>query len=221
MVSRWHLMLGAIALTALWLLARSQLPSWVADPQYWWQTPDQKGAALYRAGDFADAHKHFRQSAWRGAACYRAGDWKCAEMAFRVADAEIAAGALAFNRGNTAVRAGQLLAAVKQYDDALHHRPDWLPVLENRALVVAAIDAMEQRKKPDSSHGEPTLPPDGVEVSDKNEKGKPGRIDIEKLSSDAIAQMWLRNVRNDPGDFLRLRFADEARQAGDSMQGRP
>ena len=65
------------------------------------------------------------------------------------------------------------------------------------------------------------MPPDGVEVSDKNEKGKPGRIDIEKLSSDAIAQMWLRNVRNDPGDFLRLRFADEARQAGDSMQGRP
>lgn len=213
----------ALALFAGVLLARERLPAWSGDPRYWWRTPDQTGAALYRAGEFAAAKGHFLDSAWRGAACYRAGDWSCAEAAFAAVTTDVAV--RDFNRGNTAVRAGQLTLAVQHYDAALRARPAWAAAQENRALVLQALAAREQRKNDGSADGEPTLPPDGVDFGKKDKRGKPGRIEIEKLDSDAIARMWLRTVRTDPGAFLRLRFAEEARQAdtgtGTAAKGAP
>lgn len=189
-------------------------PPWLRDPAYWWRTPDQRGADALAQGNFAAAARHFQRADWRGVACYRAGDFTCADAAFALAGGATAWQAeAAFNRGNVAARAGRLPQALAHFDAALLARPDWREARENRALVAAAIAAERKAEKPRDGAGEPALPPDGVVVDEQGKRGKAGRIEIEALDDAASQAIWLRNVKNDPAAFLRLRFADEARRA--------
>jgi Ca-activated chloride channel homolog len=188
-----------------------QLPSWARNPDYWWQTPNQRGAALYAEGDFAHAAQHFHNPAWRAAALYRARDWPAAEAAF----AQLPDTAeQRFNRGNVAAHAGQLAQAVAHYDAALTQRPGWAHAIKNRQLVANEI-AKRKRRPPEQDGGEPMLDPDGTVIDEQAQRGKPGRIDVEKLDPSALAALWLRTVRTDPGAFLRLRFAQEVRLGAD------
>jgi len=43
-----------------------------------------------------------------------------------------------------------------------------------------------------------------------HERGKRGAVEIEKLGPEAIDKLWLRNVRTDPAEYLRARFAAES-----------
>lgn len=204
----------AAALLVVGAVAGLAFPDWARDPRYWWQTPDQLGQALYQQGDAAQAAQHFRMPQWRGTACYRSGDFACAEAAFaQAALMPDGAATAAFNRGNVAAHAGRLADALARYDEALALRPDWRAARANHAVVLAELGARQQRARERAAADEPVLPPDGTVVDDQGKRGKPGRIEVEKLDSDALAALWLRNVRNDPGAFLRLRFAEERRRA--------
>jgi Ca-activated chloride channel family protein len=194
--------------------AGHDVPDWFADPAYWWQTPDQAGAEQYAAGRYRAASEHFHSAAWRGTACYRAADYACAERAFTQADMTVAE--RQFNLGNVAARAGRLAQALTAYDAALAARPDWSPAVHNREIVLKLIVDRGKRPAPKKlgEPGDPNLDPDQVEIDKNGAHGKRGRMDIEKLDPNSLAQLWLRQINSDAGDFLRLRFADEAARQG-------
>ena len=50
-----------------------------------------------------------------------------------------------------------------------------------------------------------------MKVDEEGKRGKRGTVEIEKLGPDAIDKLWLRNVRTDPAEFLRARFAAGSR----------
>ena len=187
-------------------------PDWAWQPGYWWQTPDQRGTTAFAQGDWAKAMQHFRQSTqstrsdWLAAACYRAGDLDCAASAL----AEATSAQASYNLGNVETRRGRLASALKHFDAALIKQPGWREAEDNRALVLSLIAERTRRGEPPDGEGDPTFDPDQVITDEKGKHGKAGRIEIEKLDPKSLAQLWLRQVRNDPGEFLRLRFADEA-----------
>lgn len=190
------------------------LPDWFADPAYWWQTPDQAGAAFYAAGHYRAAGGQFRDAAWRGTACFRAADYACAEQAFTHAGMDAAE--QHFNLGNVAARAGKFDKALAEYDAALAVRPDWPNAAHNRGIVLALLVERSKRPLPEDfdGRGDPTLDPDQAEIDQRGARGKPRRMEIEKLDPNALAPLWLRQINSDAGEFLRLRFGDEAARQG-------
>ena len=54
---------------------------------------------------------------------------------------------------------------------------------------------------------------DQIRFDDKGKKGKQGKVEVDRLTDEQIAQMWLRGVQTSPADFLRLKFAEQARVA--------
>lgn len=189
------------------------IPPWAMQPGYWWQTPVQRGAHAFTQGDWAQAMRHFRQSPqpeWLAAACYRAGDLDGAAASLTALLTESAPPHLRYNLGNIEARRGRLASALKHYDAALAAQPDWREAEDNRQLVLHLIAERTRRGEPPDGDGEPNLDPDEIITDEKGKQGKAGTIEIEKLDPKSLAQLWLRQVRNDPGEFLRLRFADEA-----------
>lgn len=201
---------------------QASLPDALRDPQFWWRTPDQQGAEHFAAGDFAGAARLFADPAWRGNACYRSGDLACAEAAFAQSGLQPGAEADAsYNRGNVAARAGRWPDAVAHYEDALRLRPGWREAEDNRRLVLAAIDRQAAASKKRIGEGDdPQDRPDGTVTDEKGKHGKPGQLTVEQLDDASLARMLLRNVRTDPGDYLRLRFADEVSRQSESGLGR-
>jgi Ca-activated chloride channel family protein len=188
--------------------AQHRLPDWVRDPAYWWRTPDQRGADLYAEGDFVAASLQFRAPGWRGVACYRAENYPCAAQAFARSGMDPAVEH--FNLGNVDARRGQLSRALIHYDAALDARPGWTIVQDNRRLVLELIaDRSRRPQPPEPTGGGPNLDPDDIVIDERGGQGKPGQIQIEKIDPDSLAQQWLKQIRNDPAEFLRLRFASE------------
>ena len=96
-----------------------------------WQRPDQQAAAALRRGDARQAQALARDPAWRGAAAYRAGDYAAAAQALQ----QVPGATAAYNRGNALARAGQFEAALASYDRALQLDPHLADAKANRQAV--------------------------------------------------------------------------------------
>ncbi len=96
-----------------------------------WQRPDQQAAAALRRGDARQAQALARDPAWRGAAAYRAGDYAAAAQALQ----HVPGATAAYNRGNALARAGQFDAAIASYDRALQLDPKLADAKANRQAV--------------------------------------------------------------------------------------
>ena len=83
--------------------------------------------------------------------------------------------------------------------------------MENRELVVALIEADESESKRDEPPpgGEPTFDADQVQVDERGKDGTTGEIEVEQLTDEQLAEMWMRRLQSTPADFLRQRFAVE------------
>jgi len=132
------LLLVAMAFRRSWLfvLALVLLPtlSRPAQAGSWtdlWRRPDQQAAAALRRGDARQAQAVARDPAWRGAAAYRAGDYATAAKALQQAPGATAA----YNRGNALARAGQFEAAISAFDRALQLDPNLADAKANRQAV--------------------------------------------------------------------------------------
>ena len=149
----------------------------------------------------------FEDPLWKGVACYRAADYACAVDAFARVDSPSAW----FDLGNAYAKTGELKLALAAYDKALAARPGWPEAQANRDLLAGLIP--KPKKEDAEEQEEPNEKPDQVKFDDKGKKGKAGKIEIEHLTDEQIAQMWLRGVQTSPADFLRLKFAEQARVA--------
>lgn len=178
-----------------------------------WLTPDQQGRRLLERGEFAAAAVTFEDPMWRGVASYRAGDFDAAIDAFAADPSPEAA----FDFGNAQARLGNYQQAVASYQQALADRPGWIEAQENLDLVQAILDAQAD-DAPQGNPGDPTFAPDELQFDDQAPQGERGEVDMQQLTDEQIAEMWMRRLQTSPADFLRRRFATEVAQRGDAQQ---
>ncbi|HKR76343.1 MAG TPA: tetratricopeptide repeat protein [Rhodanobacter sp.] len=96
-----------------------------------WQRRDQQAAAALRQGDAKQALQLARDPAWRGAAAYRAGDYAAAAQALQ----EAKGGDAAYNLGNALAREGRYQDAIHAYNRALKLDPANADAKANRQAV--------------------------------------------------------------------------------------
>lgn len=179
---------------------------WPRDLLGWWLTPDQQGQRLFRQERFAEAADRFENPEWRGIAWFRAGEFERAAGAFgRLTTAEAA-----YNRGNALVMLGQYDAAIASYERALQLRPGWPAAQDNRALAVARRELLAPPETDAGGTGG-QLGADEIVFDDTGRVDRSGSETVseggEAMSEAELRAVWLRRVQNEPGDFLRARFA--------------
>jgi Ca-activated chloride channel family protein len=169
-------------------------------------TRDQQGRYYFDRGDYKTASERFQDPLWRGVACYRAADYACAVDAFARVDSAEAW----YDLGNAYSETGELKLAVAAYDRALAGRPGWPQATANRQRVAALIPGEKKKDDDPGAEGDPARKPDDIRFDDKGRNGKRGGVQVEKLTDEQVAQMWLRGAQTSPVDFLRLKFAAQA-----------
>lgn len=184
----------------------------IHNPDFW-SNPGRRGDRLLRDGRFEAAAKAHRDPFRRGVALYRAGDFKAAAEAFATVNTPEAA----FDRGNALVMLGKYDDAITSYDRALSLRARWLECEENRAVAVVRRDRLK------ATGGDMT---GGRVKADKVvfEKGKRSDASRESevaagdpLNDEQLRGLWLRRVQTKPADFLRSKFAFQARAKGAAL----
>lgn len=130
----WVLLLPLILLPMLSTTAHAS--GW----RDWWQRPDQQAASALRQGNAAKAQQLAQDPAWRGAAAYRAGDYAAAAQALQQAKGADAP----YNLGNALAKLGRYQDAIKAYDRALQLDPHNQDAQANRKLVEEAMRKQQQ-----------------------------------------------------------------------------
>ena len=161
---------------AVWLLVvlapvpRAHAFEW----QDLWKRPDQRGFEALEAEQAERAAQLFDDPEWRSAAQYRAGQFE--ESAVSLANVDSTAAH--YNRGNALAKAGQLPAAIAEYDSALTLDPEHEDARYNRELVEKLLqDNPQQQQQPqDQGQGEQTQgnSDQGESQSGEQQEGQPG-----------------------------------------------
>ena len=139
--------------------------------------------------------------ATRGVALYRAGHYPEADAAFAAAGRKAT-----FNRGVSLAATGQYPLARAYFDAVLFAAAGDSEARENRALVDRLIPpVIGEGNEAGRISVTPIATQGGVPTeSDPRRLGK--RLDEGGLVADAA---WLATIPDDPGEFLKLRLADE------------
>lgn len=159
----WVLLLPLVLLP-LWP-ATAQATSW----QDWWQRPDQQAASALQQGNADKALQLARDPALRGAAAYRAQDYAAAAKAL-----EQAKGADAqYNLGNALAKLGRYEDALKAYDQALKLDPHNDDARANRKVVEDAMRKPPQNAP--SQQQQKSGGGQGDQNKQKNQNGSSGQ----------------------------------------------
>jgi Ca-activated chloride channel family protein len=159
-----------------------------ADATSWhdlWQRPDQQAAQALQQGQAKQAQQLAHDPAWRGAAAYRAGNYAGAAQALQQAPG----GDAAYNLGNALARQGQYPQAIGAYDHALKLAPDNADAKANRKAVEDWL--RQQQKQPDQqqSNEQKQQGKNGDKgQSSSGEQGKDGKPDSQQAQDEKSAQ---------------------------------
>ncbi|WP_114239062.1 tetratricopeptide repeat protein [Dyella sp. C9] len=181
---------GWLALLPLVLLPCLAQPAHASGWNDLWRRPDQQAAAALRDGKARQALQLAPDPAWRGAAAYRAGDYAAAASALRGqagSDAQ-------YNLGNALARQQDYQGALEAYDRALKADPGNADALANRKAVEDWLKRQQQQpqsqqgaqdNKGKSGSDKTTTPPDNAQ-GQAGQQGKPDDQDSQagKPSSD-------------------------------------
>ncbi|HUH54500.1 MAG TPA: tetratricopeptide repeat protein [Rhodanobacter sp.] len=140
----WLLLLPLILLPCLPTAA--QAGTW----QDWWQRPDQQAVQALQQGRPKQAQQLARDPQWRGAAAYRAGDYAAAAKALQKAPG----GDAAYNLGNALARQGHYPQAIAAYDRALRIDPANADASANRKAVEDWLRQQQKKPPPDESQSQ-------------------------------------------------------------------
>jgi len=133
-----------------------------------WRRPDQQAAAALQQGNAKQAQQLARDPALRGAAAYRAGDYASASNDLRPLPASDAQ----YNLGNALAKQGDYQAALDAYERALKADPRNADALANRKAVEDWMRRQPQQPKNDNGakdnkgkagSGPSTTPPDNAQ----------------------------------------------------------
>jgi len=173
-----------------------------------WLTPDQQGRLAFDRSDYASAKELFADPMWRGIAAYRAYDYLAAAESFR----KVSSTEGRFALGNAEANNHAFEKSIQAYDDVLAAQPNNAAALHNRAIVQAALEARENKRREQEKDN--PLPPDEKADEtkvDPNQKGGE-KIVVQALdvTSPGAVDAWMREVQTAPADFLRQKFAIQA-----------
>lgn len=138
---------GWLVVLALALLPALPMPAQAASWRDLWQRPDQQAAAALARGDAKQALALARDPAWRGAAAYRAGDYAAAAKALQ----SVPGSDGAYNRGNALARDGKYADAIHAYDEALERDPKNADAAANRKAVEDWLRQHQPPERPSKS----------------------------------------------------------------------
>ncbi len=168
------LLIVALAFRRGWLLLLPLvlLPMWPtpAAATTWkdlWARPDQQAAQALQQGYPKLAQQLARDPAWRGAAAYRAGDYAAAADALQQTPGTDGA----YNLGNTLARQRKYPKAIKAYDKALKLDPANADAKANRKAIEDWLRKQKSKQKPSDQKGDPK---DHQGHNGDKEKSKPG-----------------------------------------------
>lgn len=122
------------------------LPPPAAQAASWrdlWQRPDQQAAAALARGDAKQAAQVAQSPQWRGSAAYRAGDYAAAADDYARVDSADGA----YNHGNALARLGRYEEAIAAYDAALKRAPDMADASANRQAVEDFLKQQQQKQQ--------------------------------------------------------------------------
>jgi Ca-activated chloride channel family protein len=108
-----------------------------------WRTPDQQGQQALQEGDAERAAEAFKDPQWKASALYRAGDYANAAKHFAQGDSANDF----YNLGNALSKAGQLEKGIEAYDEALKRQPDFPQAEANRDLVRKFLEQQNQQNQ--------------------------------------------------------------------------
>ena len=155
---------------------------------------------LLIAGFPAAAAPLIADPATRGVALYRAGDYVGANDAFRQAGR-----GSTYNRGLSLAATGDYPLSRAYFDAVLFANPADSEARENRNLVNDLIPpTVGEANDAGRIAAESIAVPGGSPVDEIKRLGRP--LDEGRRVADAA---WLDSLQDDPGEFLRLRLAEE------------
>jgi Ca-activated chloride channel family protein len=168
-----------------------------------WLTPDQQGRYYFEKGKYEEAAKRFEAPLWKGISYYASENFEAAINEFVKVDTSQGY----FNLGNAYAHKKNYEQAVKSYDTALKLSPDYHEARINRDMVQALIEKKKKEEDEQEQQGDPSFEPDEIKFDEKGKKGKKGEVEQSKFTEEQIAEMWMRNIRTSPADFLKMKFA--------------
>ncbi len=178
------LLIVALAFRRGWLLLMPlvMLPllSTPAQATTWhdlWQRPDQQAAQAMRDGRAKQAQQLARDPAWRGAAAYRAGDYAAAKQALQQAPG----GDATYNLGNALAKQGEYQQAIAAYDRALKLDPNNADAKVNRKAVEDWLRQQQRQQPSDQKKHEGHNGSQGQ--SSAGDQGKSGKSDSKAQQS--------------------------------------
>jgi Ca-activated chloride channel family protein len=147
---------------------------------------------------------------WRGIAAYQAYDFLASAESFR----KIEGPAGRFALGNAEAQNHAYEKAIKAYDEVLAAEPGNPAAKHNRAIVEAALEAQEEkRRKQEKGEAPPDLKADETRVDPSQKGGKRIQVQAEDLTTPGAAEAWMREVQTSPADFLKQKFSIQAATA--------
>jgi Ca-activated chloride channel family protein len=230
-------------------------PAQAAEWEDLWKTKNQQGAEAFDSEDPISAVGLFKDQNWKGAAAYRAGDFAGAIQAYSIdpgtdADAH-------YNLGNALAMSQAFEQAIGSYNIAIALEPDHEDAIHNRDIVQELLEEQqqeqeeqeenEQSEQQEESEEEEPEEGESSEEEEEQEQGEqdpseeeneeemerdeseqeggseqeqseeeqsgetPNQSNAEQESQESLEQ-WLRRIDDDPGELLQRKFQFEYRR---------
>ncbi|MFG6158637.1 VWA domain-containing protein [Halomonas sp. 1390] len=172
-------------------------------------TPDQQGRWWVERGDYARAAEHFIDPAWQGYALYRDGQYaQAAEMLDRLDTADAA-----FTRGLALIRNRQYRPAVAAFEQVLARDPDYPDGERHLALAKEILAHVEEARDQSDTGEDRGIGADEVVFDNEADRGERTEQVAEDGDGLVSAEQWMSTLDTRTEDYLRQRFAVEAREA--------
>jgi len=136
-----------------------------------WLRSDQQGQKALAAGDIETAETLFKNPNWKGSAAYKNGNFSAAEEHFK--NSEATADSL-YNLANAQAKAGQLEAALENYQAALEREDQHEDALFNKDLVEKALQQEQEQQQEKEQSQDDKDQQDGEKGEDNKDESKEG-----------------------------------------------
>ncbi|MBW3514848.1 VWA domain-containing protein [Shewanella sp. NKUCC01_JLK] len=134
---------GFVTLAGSLLLAAVPQPAHASVWDNVWKTTDQQAMQAYQSQDYANAAKQFESPQWRGSAQYKAGDFA---QALKTFEQDSSAQGL-YNQGNALMQLGKPDKAKERYQAALEKQADFPAAKANLELAEKLLKEQQQQGK--------------------------------------------------------------------------
>lgn len=221
-----------------------------------WKTKNQQGAEAFDGEDPIAAAGLFRDPNWRGAAAYKAGDFAGAIQAYSINPGEDPDAH--YNLGNALAMSQAFEQAIASYNVAIALQPDHEDAIHNRDIVQDLLEEQQQEQEeqeqeegdqaqeqeesdeeseegdtseeeqeqeqgeqePSEEENEEEMEQDESDQQEGSEQEQneeeqsgetPNQSNAEQESQESLEQ-WLRRIDDDPGELLQRKFQFEYRR---------